>query len=50
MEGKIVAESDVVINWMNNPIEYDLSSLGAGIYLVKVKCGENVKITRVMKL
>jgi serine protease AprX len=49
MDGKRLSDTQVVITWANNPLEYDLSALTGGIYLMKVKSGDNLKIIRLMK-
>jgi len=49
MNGRRVLESKLTIDRSNNPMEYDMSALGTGNYLIKVKSGEHTKVTRMMK-
>lgn len=49
VDGKKLSEQQILINWQNNPVEYDLSALASGVYLIKVKSADHVKIARVMK-
>jgi serine protease AprX len=49
VSGKRVLESQLLITKSTNPLEYDMSSLGAGSYLIKVKSGSHLKIIRVVK-
>jgi serine protease AprX len=49
-EGKKIKESTFSITSENNPTEYDLSSLSAGIYFIKVSAGNSHKMMRLVKL
>jgi serine protease AprX len=46
-DGKKVIDS--LVNSTSNPIDFDLSALTQGTYLIKVKSGEHLKVTRLMK-
>ncbi|MBL7872622.1 MAG: S8 family peptidase [Cyclobacteriaceae bacterium] len=48
--GSRVAESQVKINWLNNPFEYDISLLKPGIYFVQVTSGKASTTARIAKL
>lgn len=48
-QGKLVMSTSTVIDWLNNPVRYDLSSLGPGVYIVKVLAGEHMKTMRLVK-
>jgi subtilisin family serine protease len=49
-QGQLLIDESVVISWRNNPLEYDLSKLAAGTYLVKVKTSRVEKIIRLVRL
>ncbi len=48
-QGKLMMETSTVIYWLTNPVRYDISSFGPGVYIVKVKSGEQVKTMRLVK-
>jgi subtilisin family serine protease len=48
--GSRVAESRLKITWLNNPFEYDISLLKAGIYFVQVSTGKASTTARIAKL
>lgn len=48
--GKLLQENSMQITWINQPITYDISSLAAGIYFVKVKLADISKTVRLIKL
>jgi serine protease AprX len=48
--GSKVAESSIQINWLNNPLEYDISLFASGLYYVKVQSGNNVSTIKIAKL
>lgn len=48
--GSRVAESRLKISWLNNPFEYDISTLKAGVYFVQVSTGKASTTARIAKL
>jgi serine protease AprX len=48
--GSKVAESSIQINWLNNPLAYDISLFASGLYYVKVQSGNNVSTIKIAKL
>jgi serine protease AprX len=48
--GSRVADSRLKINWFNNPFEYDITDLKAGIYFVQVSTGKASATARIAKL
>jgi serine protease AprX len=48
--GSRVAESRLKINWVNNPFEYDITDLKAGIYFVQVSTDKASSTARIAKL
>lgn len=48
-KGAQVAESSLQINWQNNPFKYDISTLLAGLYYVRIQSGGRKATFRVMK-
>jgi serine protease AprX len=48
--GSRIAESNLKINWLNNPFEYDISLLKAGIYFVQVSTGKASTTAKIAKL
>jgi hypothetical protein len=49
-QGKLAEQFSQRITWLNNPIEYDLSKLQAGLYLIQVKVGNQVATLKFVKL
>ena len=49
VEGKVIAESSLIITWLNNPFAYDLSAFAPGTYVIKVTSGEHVRTVRFVK-
>jgi len=49
-QGKLVEEFSEQINWLNNPLTYDLSRLQAGLYLMQVKTGNQFATLKFVKL
>lgn len=49
VQGSILMESEGVVSYVNNPIELDLSGLGAGLYILKVEIGNILKTVRLIK-
>jgi len=49
-QGKLAEEFSHQINWLNNPLEYDLSKLQAGLYLIRVKTGDQIATLKFVKL
>lgn len=50
VHGRILAESQIVITWQNNPYDYAFSGLSPGIYFFKVKMQSDFKVVRIVKL
>ena len=50
LQGKLFSEYTSVVTWTNNPLIIELTSLSAGLYFIKVKSNDSVKIFRVAKL
>ena len=50
LQGRIMTESTHYITWENNPIYYNLSGLGPGMYFIKAISGSSSKIFRIVKL
>lgn len=48
--GKLLQENALQVTWVNQPIGYDISSLAAGIYFLKVRMADRFKTIRLMKL
>ena len=49
-QGKLLSSNTISISWQNNPVEYDVSDISAGIYLFKVKSDTFIKTIRLVKL
>jgi hypothetical protein len=49
-QGKMAEEYSQQINWLNNPLVYDLSKLQAGFYLMRVITGTEVATLKFVKL
>jgi len=49
-QGKLAEEFSEQINWLNNPLTYDLSRLQAGLYLMQVKSGTKIATLKFVKL
>jgi hypothetical protein len=49
-QGKLTEEFSKQITWLNNPMEYDLSKLQAGLYLIQVKAGAQIATLKFVKL
>lgn len=49
-QGKQTEEYSHQINWLNNPLTYDLSKLQAGLYLIRVATGDQVTTLKFVKL
>jgi len=50
VQGKLLSSSSLAISWENNPVEYDVSDISAGVYLFKVKSNTFMKTIRIVKL
>jgi serine protease AprX len=48
-KGARVIESGLQINWQNNPFQYNISSLQAGLYYLRIQSGNKQTTFRVMK-
>ncbi|MBY0433921.1 MAG: S8 family peptidase, partial [Cyclobacteriaceae bacterium] len=48
--GKVVSAPTVLLNWLNNPLELPVSSLGPGTYFLQVRTGALNKTFRFVKL
>ncbi|MCW5910964.1 MAG: S8 family serine peptidase [Cyclobacteriaceae bacterium] len=48
-KGARVAETSLHINWQNNPFEYDVEYLLAGLYYVRIQSGSTQTTFRIMK-
>ncbi|MBX2901695.1 MAG: S8 family serine peptidase [Cyclobacteriaceae bacterium] len=48
-KGSKVSEVRLQVNWQNNPFEYDLATLQAGLYYVRLKAGNRQATVRIMK-
>jgi serine protease AprX len=49
-QGKLVEEYSHQLNWLSNPLEYDLSKLQAGLYLMRVNTGSQTATLKFVKL
>ncbi len=49
-QGRLTEEFSENISWLNNPLEYDLSKLQAGLYLMRVQSGAQITILKFVKL
>jgi serine protease AprX len=49
-QGKLAEEFSHQISWLNNPLEYDVSKLQAGLYLIRVNTGTQVTTLKFVKL
>jgi serine protease AprX len=49
-QGKRTEEFSHPINWLNNPLEYDLSKLQAGLYLIRITVGPQITTLKFVKL
>lgn len=50
IHGRVIAGSVLSITWQNNPLEYSLSGLAAGIYFIRAKGKSGSRIVRIAKL
>ncbi len=50
IEGQQLSAVGFVLNWQNNPVEFDLSSLAAGVYIVQIKSASQSLTSRLIKL
>ncbi len=50
VQGRLVEEYSHQLNWLNNPLEYDLSKLQAGLYLMRVNTGTQIATLKFVKL
>ncbi|MBK5279321.1 MAG: S8 family peptidase, partial [Bacteroidia bacterium] len=50
LQGKVFSEYTVAVTWQNNPVIVNLSSFSPGLYFIKVKANDSVKIVRIAKL
>jgi hypothetical protein len=50
LTGQKVFEFSDFVSWDNNPYSIDLSSLAAGLYLVKVQTPTSIQIVRIVKI
>jgi hypothetical protein len=48
--GKRAEEYSHTITWLNNPLEYDLTNLQAGIYLIRITAGMQTATLKFVKL
>lgn len=49
-QGRLVEEYSRQLNWLNNPLEYDLSKLQAGLYLMRINTGTQIATLKFVKL
>jgi len=49
-QGKRAEEYSNQITWLNNPLEYDLSKLQAGLYFIRIKAGSQTATLKFVKL
>ncbi len=49
-QGKRTEEFSHPIDWLNNPLEYDLSKLQAGLYLIRITVGDRTTTLKFVKL
>jgi subtilisin family serine protease len=49
-QGKQTEEFSHQISWLNNPLEYDLSKLQAGLYLIRITAGAQSTTLKFVKL
>jgi hypothetical protein len=49
-QGKLAEEYSNQINWLNNPLEYDVSKLQAGLYLIRITTGTQTATIKFVKL
>lgn len=49
-QGKRAEEYSQQLSWLNNPMEYDLSNLQTGLYLIKIKAGTQTTTLKFVKL
>ncbi len=49
-QGKRAEEYSHTITWLNNPLEYDLSNLQAGFYLIRITAGTQTTTLKFVKL
>lgn len=49
-QGKKAEEYSHSITWLNNPLEYDLSNLQAGFYLIRITAGTQTTTLKFVKL
>ena len=49
-QGKLVEEYSRQLNWLSNPMVYDLSKLQAGLYLMRVNTGSQIATLKFVKL
>jgi subtilisin family serine protease len=49
-QGKRAEEYNNSITWLNNPLEYDLSNLQAGLYLIRITAGTQITTLKFVKL
>lgn len=49
-QGKRAEEYSHSITWLNNPLEYDLSKLQAGLYLIRITAGSQITTLKFVKL
>lgn len=49
-QGRRVEEYSHQLNWLNNPLEYDLSKLQAGLYLMRISTGTQIATLKFVKL
>ncbi len=49
-QGRLVEAYSHQLNWLNNPIEYDLSKLQPGLYLMRINTGDQAATLKFAKL
>jgi subtilisin family serine protease len=49
-QGRRVEEYSHQLNWLNNPLEYDLYKLQAGLYLIRINTGTQIATLKFVKL
>lgn len=49
-QGRLVEEYSHQLNWLNNPLEYDLSKLQPGLYLMRINTGTQIATLKFVKV
>lgn len=49
-QGQIIREQEVKFTWLDNQYTADLSSLSAGMYLIRIQAGQQVFVYKIVKI